>query len=1189
MEHVTRQLEQVRRRGRVLLIAWRLSQWVTAVLVTLIIAGVADYLLRLPGWLRLAIALPVAVVLVFWLVRRMARAVGFSPDLATLALRAERAFPHLTGALASGVEFATHAADYANPAHTHALAQASVADAESKINGVTIGRLISPARTVRSVGKMSIIVLFVVGIIFAAPAQSALALQRWFAPLGAAAWPKRTDVQSELRAKVWPTDAPLPLAASIGHGYREQMRVEAHYRIISDDGSTTRWASVLMNELAVQSAVAPARFERLLDIPETLLLAATASATTGDRSIEVYFTAGDDRTETQTVRLIDRPSARTVEVYTQPPAYARGLVRPEQISLHDQPGQIATASVLVGSPVRLVLRLNKPVPTADLSVASLVPGMPDDATIELEGAGPHHATLAIAWTMRDTVQTEIVLTDAHGLTNLSDRQYRIEATRDKLPTVTLLAPEADESVLASAVVRVDAMAQDDIGIASLALEADRPQRAADDDLPGDDLPRTIETLDEQVGRQPRMTLDHALDLSAYPLRPGDTVVLTAIAVDVYRLDEQTRDPVRSNPRTLRIIDESSFVGLIRTELAGVRQQADRIESQQRTLREQADELDPAKAAEHQERLSQRIDRQAEQVRQLGERVERNRLSPDQAKPLNDMLHQAEQLLDQAEAASDAAQQQLQEAAEQTDQAAEARQRAEAAERQEQVEAALQELMELLDQGRDVLTLQIQLGELMKMQGDLAGETREVMPRTLGLRPEDVTPEDRAKLDELARRQDELSDRAEDLVRRMQQTAAGMEQDEQPSPQKQAASEALREAAQIAQQQGLSSTMQEAAASTSDNQLSSAQQSQSQSSSTMQQMMDQLNNQQRRQQEILRRHMMELAAALKKLIEQQTLAIERLAAAEQLGALVGPMSALRRNTLSVADMAGAAEETAVIEPIITRAAGEQGTAIGHLREGAKPDADEAERAALASLEQALAKLNEVQKQTEEQNQQEQREQIAKAYEELAAQQIALRTETQPYAEIEQLTRKQRTELISLANDQEDLQLAIRELGEKVADTLVFKHMHKQIDALAESVMGELRAARVADMVLSEQADIAATLKAMADAFAKDPDEKPFDNPPESPEAGGGGGGGGPPPLVPPLAELKLLKLMQEMVYEQTRGLHERISKADAPTDAQKRRLKGLGDTQKQLADVADSLIQQLQQQQQQQGPQPRNLQ
>jgi len=247
MQDVTRQLESVRRAARMMLLAQVLLRWLAVALAGALLAGLLDYALRLPGWLRLLLGVAFAVAMAAWLWRELRGAIGFKPGLSTLALRAERLYPQLSGALATGVELAADAEQFEGSPRAAAMAKASIADVERKLDGVSIRRVLDPRRTLACAGAAALGLLVFIGVATAMPGGTWLAAQRWFAPLGSAEWPKRTSVDSLVNERVWPSDTPLRLRARVGTGYHEGMRTWVVYRFISPEG-TGAWQSSLMND-----------------------------------------------------------------------------------------------------------------------------------------------------------------------------------------------------------------------------------------------------------------------------------------------------------------------------------------------------------------------------------------------------------------------------------------------------------------------------------------------------------------------------------------------------------------------------------------------------------------------------------------------------------------------------------------------------------------------------------------------------------------------------------------------------------------------------------------------------------------------------------------------------------------------------------------------------------------------------
>jgi hypothetical protein len=111
-----------------------------------------------------------------------------------------------------------------------------------------------------------------------------------------------------------------------------------------------------------------------------------------------------------------------------------------------------------------------------------------------------------------------------------------------------------------------------------------------------------------------------------------------------------------------------------------------------------------------------------------------------------------------------------------------------------------------------------------------------------------------------------------------------------------------------------------------------------------------------------------------------------------------------------------------------------------------------------------------------------------------------------------------------------------------------------------------------------------LRSLVEALSQSPDEKDFREA-QGGNSGGGGQNGGPRPIIPPIAELKLLRAMQQDTALRTRALAE----AQKPDEAE---LDEVGSVQRDLAKQGTALIKKLSQQQTpevpdaaQPGPQP----
>lgn len=1155
MQHVLAQLETVRRLGRLMLIARRLLQFLTTFCIAALACGVLDYLLRFPGWLRLAIVILFIAFAGLWLITHLGRAIGFAPDLSTLALRAERLFPQLTGVLASGVEFATHADEYAHPQRTATFVRSSVAQVESTLGKESLAKLLNPTPTIR-VGALALLATIIfASVILIAPASSAIAAQRWLLPLGEAQWPRRTHITSLTGEQVQPADAPLRLAARIDKGYSQGMRAWVYYQVqgkadqAGKAGQYRQWQSVLMSEQAVGAAGAVAAagepaaqsglFERLIDLTPDfaeLLAGSSNSASLDDLPadgvlVNYYFKAGDDFTQPQTVRVVPRPAVKSVTVKITPPDYAKGLVTEETISLDKQTGRTATVSALEGSLVHMKVAVNHP---AYYLVPALgwTPQMMGNATQKNGANGT--ADFEFTFTLGRTFETPIKLTNSHGLENLSDRTYRIEMRSDVPPTVAMIQPASDEMVLATATVTLEATARDDVAVESLTLEAQLPPLAAS--LPASAPPaasadsRTLETV---TARADRLTASHEFDLSKLGLKPGDNITLTAVAQDIFNLNDKRHDPVRSTPRILRIVDAAAFTQQIRSELAGLRQQAMRIEARQQELKAN----DPATAQPRQEQLTQTLTRQAQAVQQMSDRIKRNKLDDP---GITEQLNRAKSLLNQAGEQSQKASQTLEQSRrEEKESAAQKQKQEQTKQHQDNVAQAMKDLAGLLDEGKSALALQSQLRQLDQAQKKLGDETRDLLPRTAGRNANELGEQDKKELDRIAQEQKNLAQQADDLIKQMKAAAELLDQ-QGDKPQDKAAAQSLNEAANIAQRQGLKDKMDQAGKDTQENKLSQAAAQQQEASDTLQQMMNQMQGQQKKQQEMLRRMLAKLEESIAKLLDQQKAQLARLIDAKELAPLADPLGTLRRNTMAVAEEARGSEKTAGVAKLIDQAAQSQSDAMFFLRGNQQDPAITSERDAVANLEEAL-KLVRAQKKKEEQaEQQQEREQLKGEYDKLAKEEDALIDRTKVLADLAELNRRQRAEATQIAQAQSELQAAAKKLAEKISGAPVFVHLHQTIDESATKAIEELRTAKASAEVVIEQQTIAQSLRLMAKALDDaNKEDEPFDNAqqPQQGEQSQGEGAQSKPKLVPDIAELKLLRGLQESLYKRTRLIDE----------------------------------------------------
>ena len=491
-------------------------------------------------------------------------------------------------------------------------------------------------------------------------------------------------------------------------------------------------------------------------------------------------------------------------------------------------------------------------------------------------------------------------------------------------------------------------------------------------------------------------------------------------------------------------------------------------------------------------------------------------------------------------------------------------------------------------GESLGEIESELSALEQDTRRVAQDTQELLPRTVGQDPDDLSPEDKSALEQLARRQQELAERTETLLDKMRATADEVGEQSETAEQR-AAAQTLTQSLEVAQRQGLEQQTQAAQENLEENEIAQAAVAQQQAQATIEQMLEEMGKQRDRRQEELRRLVQELAQKLQKIITDQR-ALNELALQTQDAELVNlaPLQTdLRRRTMLIQAQAMASAQTDPAAQALDLAVKEQAAAIRALRAADRLEVDPAQAQALAHLEEALALLQDEQQEQEEQQQREERAKLKQAYLDLADRQEALNAITTAHQRDEAYGRRDWRQINELV--QADLegqsfdqaQAAIRAeaalLQAQVGEAMVFQSMHRRLDTAAERAGAVLRTRKIDVVVVAEQATVALMLRAMSEALDLNAEEEKFERENQPPPPGGGEGPPGeqpPPPLVPDLAEVKLLREMQVQLQRLTLALDEEAPGLEAGELAE--RLQELADHQRELGELGEQLIEKLRQ-------------
>lgn len=1165
-------LTRIRRQAKVLLVSRRLGWALAGIVGGLALVALLDYAVRLPSWVRYAALFGGIAAIVWAIVKLIWPALRMHPSLTDLALRLENGRPELKGRLASATD----------------LARAGSLDAryEPLIDNLSrdaFPDMMKRPPTLRAVGVFVLVAGSIAAFWIARPEPAVLGAERVLAPWTGIKWPSRTAVELAGMPAYHPLGDPIAIRGELTRTDRPvgRTRVEAWYTL--DGGAPQKLA--LTSQGAPADGDGPEVYERLVNP------AAEALRQTQRVTMELWLQTRDDRTETTTVELVRPPRVIRASALVEPPAYAERASSARVLGLGERRDRVPLAMggedtavlgpVLAGSTIEFDLRFSTAA-TPELSVdATDETGERVASSIEpmADGLG---AIVRIGAEIPALLSIE--LRDELGIPSTRPLVIALDVLADADPTAAVLEPAQDESVLPTATLAMVGEGRDDFGLVSVELLAQRASPPAGSQGAPPEPVGEIVTLatwsDQTAPLEARAAA--VVELSGFDLTPGDELLVHARAMDLRR-----GEPTESAVRRLRIIGETELIEQLRAEMSAVRESAKRLDRTQSDVLDEAAQLgearasqDDAELAREQGDLTSQLSRQAETVREIADRMERNALD-DQA--LAELLRMAREHLNAAAEQSDRAQASLGESSESQDAGEQQRSRDSAQRAQERVRDELGGLVGLLSRDEDEWLARRDLDRLIEQQRELQEQTRQAEAENAGRSLDELTQEARSQVEQIAQRQAELARRAQDAIDQLADRAEAIAESDP------ARAETLRDAAQRGREGEAPREMQQAAQQAQQNQMSSAQQSQQRALDALEEMTERLDEAGQDRDAELRRVLAELSAAIEALISRQTDEIARLEVAQvsrMFDGLDRTMIGISRDTAALAeDRASSDEALAGIARKLLDAAEAQDAAIVALRAQPIDDAEALlqERASLERLESALEEARMLDQQAQQRELERQRRELRKAYAEALAWQATLRDETATYAE-QELSRRQMILVRRLGERQRKLLAELEDVRQKTEgldEATAFKLAHDRIERSGARAGELLEESTVSGDTLYSQDTVVTVLRGLIEAL----DSSTQRGEQDFAQGNQGGQGSGQPGqqgeeegVVPPMAELLLLRTMQVEAAQMTRAIDDGVLGPERVADA--------GQLQRELSQAAQELVQRLSEQQgQPQRPEP----
>lgn len=548
-------LGQVRRALQRCLWGGGVAALVAAVCAAVFVSGWLDvWIVRDSPSGRVVLSLAVLTVVVVTFRRELWRPLRVRITDAWLARKIESCYPRLGGALASSVEFLE--GRYAPGLGSPELQHQSVLDSVEGIYAIDPARVVNARPMTRRIGLAAIALLACVAWAVFDPSHAWASLQRLCFPLARIDLPR--DVHLQL---LDPDDGHVLTAEEIAarrfpRGSVWELTVVNTRGELPDDlrwlhrGRLQRQGSESIPRQPVDPGE-PSRALLRLEMRE---------------SFEFRVAGGDDESHPwYSIQVVPPPTLRQLELVLESPEYTN---RPPQTI----PSGLSFVQTVLGS--RLQVRGTSETPLAEARLKSR-----NQTVLELE-LGDDGQSFAGTLPVDDTGTRflSLELTDLEGVTNTAAMRLELLGVADRPPTIEFLSPATDLYLTPSAKLNVHSLARDDFGLLRVELTiAPRELDAAGD------LPRpAIVLLPPESKGVPLHESRTEVTFSELGFTAGQRLLLRLTADDALPRDAQRPG---LDEREITLVETSEKLRELAGRLEEILERIRREERAQRLLRE----------------------------------------------------------------------------------------------------------------------------------------------------------------------------------------------------------------------------------------------------------------------------------------------------------------------------------------------------------------------------------------------------------------------------------------------------------------------------------------------------------------------------------------------------------------------------------------------------------------------------
>lgn len=1136
MDSVVGRLQRLRGRVRRLLALDATARLVSVGLGGFALMAALDWWVRFPAAVR-AVFLVVGIGwAAWWSYRRIWKLVRAEIPLAELALRLRTVDPAERDRLAGVVSFLSgHVAG--SPELWRRVIDASA----HSCHAAGLDTNTSPRRAWRAAAATMLLGAAAACFCWWEPGLAKTGLQRLTQPLAAVEWPRRRQI--------------LPLSGDVLIARGDSCSLAM--KLVRGDSEDLR---AFVSWHGVGTPIEQAMMRRDKDGVYRYVI----DHVRGDLSC--FFTAGDDDTAARPIRIraVDRPVVAAARVLVRPPDYAR--VAPPVA--HPADGSLP---VVRGSKLHWEIDAGRSMPSASSAgLASYLScrGREKLPLNAVEGGRRLSADLVA----EESGAYQVVLVDENGIESRGGPVLNLEVRPDEPPTATFRSPPPVAEMTANGIVRILALARDDVGLASVELMA-RKQDSREfrwAELLGAKHPLSL----------PRqLEIDHAVELRPLGLMPGDLLEYWLVAGDEYRDGGPAHTSVRSAIQRLRIVSESQITdrlardlvtaaSRLRRMLSGLEAAAEEAHRQERELRREAFSSGQAAVLEN---LSEELVRMARdareiegQVCELRTRAETNRVEGSEVG--REISGVADRLEDFLERTIRTAGQSLRNAIDTSSPEDRDRQLALAREATERGAETLREVFQRFDRWNTFDEALRRLHDALDRQESLF---------RLTARAGGAQNPSAGDLARLAREQAILQSDASQLLQMMIALGESLRASDA------AVARAMEKAARTGMDRKLLRLMSQAAQSIARGQPRIAVPRQEQAAAALRAMSLELSERRARELEQLSRRARDARSRLARIILAQEDLLKRnqdaLRGKNPAAALA--MIAERQDSLLVVcrNLATSPElgDTAAgrVKDHLNAAGDRMAAAMKPLESGDGSGAEEEMSAALEELRSAMELLTGIQRKSDEDLARRSLAALLEALVDVRQAQASLRNETAQVEERARATtrpvRSDRMRLSRLAAAQDELASRLESLRTRMPNAVVFDYVCAQAAEGMKDASKRLSNQQLVE-ALAHQDDVLRALNRLVDAAQ----EAASQTPSRFADTGEGGAGADQPTPekpIPALAELRVLRLLQADVAERTAALHQALPESLRRKEEQLQAVERLGRSQAEIHDLAEQMV------------------